>query len=237
MIAETQLSELRSYLLSKKLPIDILMEVNDHFVSQIQELMREENLSFEDSFTRTKELWADEFSLEIPFYILANKQDAGITKFESRIKRDAQWKVFKNSSFVTSVLLLLFFLMLKNFEKSYDHLIVGIVLGMCLAFAYVPIFYNLIFNSIAYKTKYQKFKFSIFHDRIMLVSSVPYFMVMYIKPFEEVANIFTTFQLTEYAILKIFVFIALLFMLIYSGIWQIRFAQRMRKIKNFIKFT
>lgn len=236
-MTESQFAEIRDYLLTKKLPIDIVMEVNDHFVSQIQELMREENLSFEDSFTRTKELWADEFSLEIPFYILANRKDAGITKFESRIKRDAQWKNFRYSSFVTSLLLLLFFLVLKNLEQSYHQSIVGIVLGLCLAFSYIPILYNLIFNSIAYKTEYQKVKLSVYHDRIMLVLSVPYFMVMYLKPFEELIAIFNTHQLTEHDIAKIFVFIALLFMLIYSGIWQIRFAQRMRKIKNFIKFT
>ena len=47
MLSETQLSEIRNYLLSKKLPIDILIEVNDHFISQISDLQREENLGFE----------------------------------------------------------------------------------------------------------------------------------------------------------------------------------------------
>jgi hypothetical protein len=41
MITEPQLTEIRNYLLSKKLPIDILIEVNDHFVSQILDLQRE----------------------------------------------------------------------------------------------------------------------------------------------------------------------------------------------------
>ena len=40
MLSETQLTEIRNYLLSKKLPIDILIEVNDHFVSQINDLQR-----------------------------------------------------------------------------------------------------------------------------------------------------------------------------------------------------
>ena len=47
MLTETQLTEIRNYLLSKKLPIDILIEVNDHFISQISDLQREENLGFE----------------------------------------------------------------------------------------------------------------------------------------------------------------------------------------------
>ena len=47
MFTETQLSEIRNYLLAKKLPIDILIEINDHFVSQILDLQREKKLSFE----------------------------------------------------------------------------------------------------------------------------------------------------------------------------------------------
>ena len=63
MLSESQLSEIRNYLLSKKLPIDILIEVNDHFVSQIIDLQREENLSFEEAFEKTKENWKEELTL------------------------------------------------------------------------------------------------------------------------------------------------------------------------------
>jgi hypothetical protein len=55
MITETQLTEIRNYLLSKKLPIDILIEVNDHFISQIQ-ICRDENLSFEEAFEKVKKI-------------------------------------------------------------------------------------------------------------------------------------------------------------------------------------
>ena len=54
---ESQLTEIRNYLLSKKLPIDILIEVNDHFVSQINDLQREENLDFAEAFEKTKLKW------------------------------------------------------------------------------------------------------------------------------------------------------------------------------------
>ena len=65
---ESQLTEIRNYLLSKKLPIDILIEVNDHFVSQINDLQREENLSYEDAFEKTKESWKDELKIEFSFF-------------------------------------------------------------------------------------------------------------------------------------------------------------------------
>jgi hypothetical protein len=59
-MTESQLTEIRNYLLSKKLPIDILIEVNDHFISQISDLQREENLSFEEAFEKTKLSWDKE---------------------------------------------------------------------------------------------------------------------------------------------------------------------------------
>jgi hypothetical protein len=68
MLSDSQLTEIRNYLLSKKLPIDILIEVNDHFVSQINDLQREENLSYEDAFEKTKESWKDELKIEFSFF-------------------------------------------------------------------------------------------------------------------------------------------------------------------------
>ena len=62
---ESQLTEIRNYLLSKKLPIDILIEVNDHFVSQINDLQREENLSFEEAFEKVKDDWKEELTLSL----------------------------------------------------------------------------------------------------------------------------------------------------------------------------
>ena len=59
-MTETQLAKIRNYLLDKKLPIDILMELQDHFVSQINDLIREEDLSFEDAFEKVENNWHDE---------------------------------------------------------------------------------------------------------------------------------------------------------------------------------
>lgn len=60
MMNEIQLTEIRNYLLTKKLPIDILIEVQDYFVTQILDLQREENLSFEDALKMVKKQWHDE---------------------------------------------------------------------------------------------------------------------------------------------------------------------------------
>lgn len=63
MITEPQLTEIRNYLLTKKLPIDILLEVQDHFISQIFSIQQEENLDFEVAFANVKESWRKELTL------------------------------------------------------------------------------------------------------------------------------------------------------------------------------
>ena len=63
MVTEAELTEIRNYLLTKKLPIDILLEVQDHFISQISSIQQEENLDFETAFANVKESWRKELTL------------------------------------------------------------------------------------------------------------------------------------------------------------------------------
>ena len=73
-MTELQLTEIRNYLLSKKLPIDILIEVNDHFISQISDLQREENLSFEEAKNRLIKAFRESFNVEFIEDDLSNKE-------------------------------------------------------------------------------------------------------------------------------------------------------------------
>lgn len=58
-----QKNEIRQYLLSKKLPVDLLMEVEDHFISQINEVRAEKNLSFDEAFNVAIISWYDDLKL------------------------------------------------------------------------------------------------------------------------------------------------------------------------------
>ncbi|MCX8533681.1 hypothetical protein [Chryseobacterium luquanense] len=58
-----QKNEVRQYLLAKKLPVDLMMEVEDHFISQINEVQAEKNLSFNDAFNVAIISWHDDLKL------------------------------------------------------------------------------------------------------------------------------------------------------------------------------
>lgn len=57
---ENQMTQIREYLLDKKLPIDILIEVQDHFAAQIQDLQYSANMNFDEAFAQIKRSWHDE---------------------------------------------------------------------------------------------------------------------------------------------------------------------------------
>lgn len=63
MITSAEEKQIDEYLILNKLPLDILLEVRDHMISQISDLQMHENLSFEQSFFKTKIAWKDEFKL------------------------------------------------------------------------------------------------------------------------------------------------------------------------------
>lgn len=64
MMTTEQKNEVRQYLLAKKLPIDLLIEVEDHFMAQIVDQQASKNLSFEDAFNATIISWHDDLKLK-----------------------------------------------------------------------------------------------------------------------------------------------------------------------------
>ena len=150
MFTDSQLTEIRNYLLSKKLPIDILIEVNDHFISQISDVQREENLSFKDAFEKTKENWKEELKTTVPFYVLANKDKRAITNFEKKIRKEENFIVLKTSSLITLAYFISYIIAVKFYKIDNQRLYTLPIL----IFPFIVIFYNLIFNRIFYKKKY-----------------------------------------------------------------------------------
>ena len=56
MLSDNEQLKIQEYLLEQKLPLDILVEIEDHISCQIIELQKEKGLDFDDSiFTKQKD--------------------------------------------------------------------------------------------------------------------------------------------------------------------------------------
>ncbi|SHG67603.1 hypothetical protein [Chryseobacterium vrystaatense] len=63
MMTETQEKEVADYLIFQQLPLDILLEIKDHMISQISDIQTNENLNFEQAFLKVKKAWDGEFKM------------------------------------------------------------------------------------------------------------------------------------------------------------------------------
>ncbi|CAI8708817.1 hypothetical protein [Chryseobacterium sp. IT-36CA2] len=63
MITEAQENKITEYLIVQELSLDILVEIRDHMISQISDIQFNENMNFEEAFSKVKESWNGEFAM------------------------------------------------------------------------------------------------------------------------------------------------------------------------------
>lgn len=125
MITVEQEYQIELYLRSKKLSQPILLEVKDHFLSQISTLMDTQNLNFQEAFLKARVSW--KYELEMV------KADIFSFRKIARIERALLQKRF-NAMMIKSLLFSLIFAMMYIISDA--------------AFFYFEIFSFLIFSVI-----------------------------------------------------------------------------------------
>ncbi|WP_223560399.1 hypothetical protein [Chryseobacterium lathyri] len=63
MMTKAQEKQVTDYLIFQELPLDILVEIKDHMISQIADVQLRKNLNFEDAFLNVKKSWDGEFKM------------------------------------------------------------------------------------------------------------------------------------------------------------------------------
>ena len=236
MITKSQENEIRDYLISKKLPIDILLEVNDHFISQISDLQLAENLDFSSAFKKTKDNWKKDLSFSKPFYKVGS---AGIpsTNFERKFKKEVNYNILK----ITAAIFFPFLFFLYWFSFNANQLIFKntvkgfliVAMGLCFA----SVFFNLIFTYWNFKNKLKNHKISVFQWHIFLVFSFGYFGLIYLNPMEVWIAQVLTHHLTTVTFLKLSTYLILIFSYVFTTTNQLKYAKALHKLKPQLKFT
>ncbi len=233
MTTETHLTEILNYLLSKKLPIDILIEVNDHFISQISDLQRDENLSFEEAFEKVKESWKEEIT---PYW----KGDWDLvdkSKFLRTINKNNFYSLAKKStinSLITIVVLSALSIIL-NFE-IYKYILILIV-GSILSIPIINYFRNR--KELNLQKKYGNYILISIQEYTMLSMGGIYFYFKFLIDGFEVAKMFKDFFLVQnldnfmFGILIVFALLFTSFLSIFS---QKIYLSKIQKVKPFLKY-
>lgn len=232
-MTEHQLTEIRNYLLSKKLPIDILIEVNDHFVSQITDLQNEENMSFEEAFEKTKDNWKEDLTLSWNGSI--DLEDR--SKLLRTTNRNNFYSLAKKSLLYTSVTIAILILLAFLFDiEIYKYLFVFIV---------VSIFSVPLINYFRNKTdfnlskKYTKHILISIQEYTMLSIGGIYFYFKFLTEGFKVAKMFKDFfvyQNFANFLFGIFIALILIFTSFLSIFSQKIYLSKIQKVKPFLKY-
>lgn len=233
MITEQQESEIRNYLLSKKLPIDILIEVNDHFISQISDMQREENLSFEEAFEKTKLIWDKELK---PYYNgdldLLDK-----SKLLRTINRNNFYSLAKKSFLYTmSIIIALIFLSLILKFEIYKYVFVTTI---WIVISNPLINYFRKRADFDLHKKYTKNILISIQEYTMLSIGGIYFYFKFLVDGFKVAEMFKEFfyiQNFENFIFGLFITFTLLFVSFLSIFSQKIYLSKIEKVKPFLKY-
>ncbi|WEK68478.1 MAG: hypothetical protein P0Y62_11465 [Candidatus Chryseobacterium colombiense] len=167
-----QLDLIRDYLIFQKLPLDILLEVEDHMASQVLDIQKNEGLSFDEAFLKTQKLWESEFKMTT-YSVFYSEQIPVIVKKMVKAKYN---KILKRSFFyaLISLAVNLLLIYLSNSQELYTDFFRGQNLLFLLAPALVWAFNYKIRKYVKRDFKYKGRSFySIYQQNIgiMVVST------------------------------------------------------------------
>lgn len=139
MMTKEQEQEITDYLILHRLPLDILLEVKDHMISQVTAIQTEENLNFQEAFHKTQKLWESEFKMT-KYSVFYSEEIPVIVK---KITKARYNNILKRSlllgliSFAVNILLIF----LANNEEVYSTLF-KIQNGLFVLFTFGVWFFN-----------------------------------------------------------------------------------------------
>jgi hypothetical protein len=231
-MTELQLTEIRNYLLSKKLPIDILIEVNDHFVSQISDLQKDENLSFDEAFEKTKLSWDKELK---PYYH-GDWDLEDRSKLLRTINRNNFYSLAKKSIIYTFIIIASLAILSQTINFEVYKYIFVLIIGLILCIPLINYFKNK--KDLSLSKKYTKHILISIQEYTMFSIRGIYFYFKFLIDGFEVAKMFKDFmsvQNFDNFLFGTLIAFALLFVSFLSIFSQKIYLSKIQKVKPFLK--
>ena len=118
MMNSDEIKEVDRFLQSKKLPLDIYIEIRDHFLNQIEDRMNTDDIAFHDAFEEVKLAWNNDLELKYN-WLSGTKTPKFIYNIMVESDREIGIKSIKYS-----ILLLLSILILGRFFNNIEHFVI-----------------------------------------------------------------------------------------------------------------
>ncbi|MCD0479460.1 hypothetical protein LPB90_13440 [Chryseobacterium sp. LC2016-29] len=174
-MTKEQKNEIRQYLLSKKLPVDLLMEVEDHFISQINEVQAEKKLSFDDAFNVTIISWYDDLKLSWD----GNWSLEDTSVFIKKSTRQTFFSIFKKSAMIAVIMyvVVVLFYVLIPFEVL--RISLGVLVSLMIVYPLIVFFKEKKYFDLP--KKYKNIRLSAYQDMVSVFFILPMSSVWYFR--------------------------------------------------------
>lgn len=150
MISKEKEKQIELYLASKKLHSQLIIEVKDHFISQISNVMESQNKNFQEAFIDTKISWQSELEMV--------KADLFSLKKITRLERNIMKPIFRRMMIFALACSLIIGIVLSLNETLY-LCIQGSLLLIHLGF--------LLYNFISKKMRFSEYRQMSFHPLLL----------------------------------------------------------------------
>lgn len=170
-----QKTEIRQYLLSKKLPVDLLMEVEDHFISQINEVQAEKKLSFDEAFNVAIISWYDDLKLSWD----GNWSLEDTSVFIKKSTRQTLFSIFKKSAMIAVIMyvIVVLFYVLIPFEVF--RISLGVLVSLMIVYPLIVFFKEKKYFDLP--KKYKNIRLSAYQDMVSVFFILPMSSVWYFR--------------------------------------------------------
>ncbi|MCT3764423.1 hypothetical protein [Elizabethkingia anophelis] len=167
--------QIQKYLEDKRLPLDIYLEIEDHIISQIEEL-EHEGTGFQEAFLQVKTKWKKELSFQNFSFSDVRAVPKIVAKIRNAYIREITPKILTISSLILLVLVLgVYVLDMENFKTFYTIIYAGLIILPIIIFV-------LIFKVLVQRRNHNKRPLNAYHKMVELVVG------MFIFPMVNVAN-------------------------------------------------
>ncbi|HFK5570853.1 TPA: hypothetical protein ACG0AO_002670 [Elizabethkingia meningoseptica] len=162
MNTPSQNNLIRQYLLGRKLPWDILLEVEDHVRVQVQDMEISEYLTFEDAFAKVQQTW--EKDLRVDRLALTTYDEFLSTPFVRKIYWQKRKKTIVKATLFAVLILLSFFILARLEEKMFTKIFIALI---TINVAVPIVYYFRYFRIFRFTDKFSN-KVSIFQRELMV---------------------------------------------------------------------
>lgn len=171
-----QKNEVRQYLIGKKLPVDLLMEVEDHFALQIENAMSKENLEFHEVFERVKSDWQDELKMKNNLFL-----NISAPNFVYKIMKESDKKNLQKSFLIVFLVqIITIFYGMNSFNKEYFNWFYLILILIFFIIRILIYAYNFR-NWNLFNIKKETFQYSIYQRNLTIYSGVITYLIISIN--------------------------------------------------------